>query len=303
MNQYNPYSFTSQQAYGRSIDPDFSVMPEPDTTIDPDFSVMPDSDTTIDPDFSVMPDPDGNIDPDFSVMPDPDITIDPDFSVMPPNYPVIPPFIPPFIPTPGRPCIFCNNNQWIRGGVRILNAATGYNAFSVYMDNRLISSGLNFAEITQYRQVSQGYHTFTVMGPNGYVYIRKSLYIGDGMTTVAIVNASTGLDLTKIADTTCPTTNSSACFRICNLAYYTGPINAVLGNVYFNAVPVRQATSFSPFTAGSYTLNVSRSVRPGTPLVTSLITLNPRRIYTAYVLNWNQSADTVQTLLVEDRRN
>lgn len=288
MNQYNPYPLTSQQVYGEPIDPDFSVMPEPDITIDPDFSVTPEPDFTIDPDFSVMPGP--------------DIAIDPDFSVTPPNYPVSPVF-PPFIPTPGRPCIFCNNNQWIRGGVRILNAATGYTAFSIYMDNRLIASGLNFAEITQYNQVSQGYHTFTVRGLNGYVYIRKSLYIGDGMTTVAIINASTGLDLTTIADTTCPTTHNSACFRVCNLAYYSGPVNAVLGNVYFNAVPVRQATSFSPFTAGSYTLNVARSTRPETPLVTSLVTLNARRIYTAYILNWNTSADTIQTLLVEDRRN
>lgn len=285
MNEFMNSPFPARQVYDNPIDPDFSV-----------------PDNNIDPDFSVTPEPDLPIDPDFSVMPEPDFTIDPDFSVTPPNYPVYPVF-PPFIPTPGRPCIFCNNNQWVRGGVRILNAATGYGAFSVYMDNRLIVSGVNFAEITQYRQVSQGYHTFTVMGSNGYVYIRKSLYIGDGMTTVAILNASAGVDLITVADTACPTTSTSACFRVCNLAYYSGPVNAVLGNVYFNAVPVRQATSFSPFTSGNYTLNVARSARPEIPLVTSLITLNPRRIYTAYILNWNTAADTVQTLLVEDRRN
>lgn len=247
------------------------------------------------------------IDPDFSVpdtetvIPSPDNPIDPDFSVMPPVYPVVPPFVP--SPSPVVPCLFCNNNQWIRGGIRLLNAATGYNAFSVFIDNRLVYTDLGFSQITQYSQMPQGYHTFTIMGANGYTFIRKSLYVGDGMSTIAIINSSGGLDLTLIEDTACPTTNTSACFRVCNLAYYSGPINAALGNVYYNAVDFKKVTSFSPFEAGNYTLNVSRSARPEVPIVTSLITLNRRRIYTAYVLNWNRSMDSIQTLLVEDRRN
>lgn len=264
----------------------------PEEPIDPDFSVPPVPDQEIDPDFSV---------PDNGVYPPMDDMIDPDFSVIPPVYPIIP--NPPFVPTPVIPCIFCNNNQWIRGGIRLLNAATGYNPFIISIDNRQVYSGLNFSEITQYRQMTQGFHTFTVMGMNGFVYVRKSLYVGDGMSTVAIINSARGLDLTTIADTACPTGNNSACFRLCNLAYYTGAVNANIGNVYFNAIPFREAASFSQFIAGNYTLNVSRSLRPETPLVTSQITLNPRRIYTAYVLNWNPSPDTVQTLLVEDRRN
>lgn len=256
--------------------------------IDPDFSVMPDSDT-------VIPGPDITIDPDFSVTPD--NSIRPDY----PIYPIIPPFVP--SPSPVVPCVFCNNNQWLRAGIRLLNAATGYSAFSVYIDNRLVYSGLSFPQITQYRQISQGYHTFSVTGSNGYTYVRKSMYVGDGMATLAIVNASNGLDLTLIEDVACPTNNNSSCFRVCNLAYFSGPINAALGNVYYNAVDFKKATSFSPYEAGNYTLTVARSARPEIPLVTSPVALNRRRIYTAYVLNWNTSPDTVQTLVVEDRRN
>lgn len=265
------------------IDPDFSVMP-PVEPIDPDFSVPPVD--PIDPDFSVPPV--YPIDPDFSVPPV--YPVDPDFSVMPPVYPIV-------------PCLFCNNNQWVQGAIRLLNAATGYNAFTVLIDGRPVSTGLSFPEITRYRQISQGYHVFTITGRNGYTYLRKSLYVGDGMATVAIINASNGLDLTVIEDTTCPTNYNSACFRICNLAYFSGPVNAAMGNVYFNAINFKNVTSFSPFEAGNYTLNVSRSARPEITLVSAPITLNRRRIYTAYVLNWNTSPDTVQTLLVEDRRN
>lgn len=288
MNEFTSLPLTAAQVSDESVDPGFSA---PNTEI-----IGPAGDGgAIDPDFSVMPPvyPVDPIDPDFSVMP-PVYPVDPDFSVMPPVYPVIPPVI---------PCLFCNNNQWVRGAVRFLNAATGYDAFTVLIDGQTARRGLSFPEITQYRQITQGYHTFTIVGRNGYTYIRKSLYVGDGMATVAITNAPTGLDLTVIEDTACPTAANSACFRICNLAYYSGPVNAAIGNVYFNAVGFRKATSFSPFGAGTYTLNVSRSARPEATLVTSLVTLNRRRIYTAYVLNWNPSPDTVQILLVEDRRN
>lgn len=283
MNQFVSLPLTATQTLEDPIDPGFSVNP-----VDPGFSVDP-----IDPEFSV---PDTEI-----VIPPAEDIIDPDFSVTPPVYPVVPPFVP--SPSPIVPCIFCNNNQWIRGGIRLLNAATGYNAFNVFIDNQPAYLGLSFPQITNYRQLTQGYHVFTVMGTNGYTYIRKSMYVGDGMATVAIINASNGLDLTMIEDTACPTNNNSACFRVCNLAYFSGPINAVMGNVYFNAVNFKDAASFSPFEAGNYTLNVSRSVRPEITLVTTPITLNRLRIYTAYVLNWNTSADTIQTLLVEDRRN
>lgn len=253
------------------------------------------SQDSIDPDFSV---PDTEI-----IIPptDNDMVIDPDFSVMPPVNPVIPPFVP--TPSPVVPCLFCNNNQWIQGGIRMLNAATGYNSFSVFIDGTPAFLSLSFPQITRYRQISQGYHVFTVTGNNGYTYIRKSMYVGDGMATVAIINAANGLDLTMIEDTACPTSNNNACFRICNLAYFSGPVNAAMGNVYFNLVNFKTATSFSPYPAGRYTLNVSRSLEPENTLITTPVTLNRRRIYTAYVLNWNTSANTIQTLLVEDRRN
>lgn len=303
MNEFVSIPLTARQLPEEPVDSDFSmpdmdlIMPPPDSSTDPDLSVMP-PDYPVDPDFSVMP-PDYPVDPDFSVMP-PEYPVDPDFSVMPPIYPVVPPYIP---ATPVIPCLFCNNPQWIRGGIRLLNAATGYNAFTVLIDGQTAAMGLNFPEITRYRQVSQGFHVFTVLGTNGYTYLRKSLYVGDGMATVAIINSSTGLDLTIIEDTACPTNYNSACFRLCNLAYYSGPVNAAMGNVYLNAVNFNSVTSFSSFESGRYTLTVSRSARPGLPLVTTPVTLNPRRIYTAYVLNWNPSPDTIQTLLVEDRRS
>lgn len=255
------------------------------------------------------------IDPDFSVPPDyttPPYTddIDPDFSVMPdyptPPYPTpIPPYptpIPPF-PMPNPPCLFCSNNQWATGSVRMLNGATGYNAFNVYIDNQPAYFSFNFAEVTPYRRLTVGYHVFTVRAQNGYVYLRKSMYINDGMATIAIVNSASGLDLTMISDTACATGFGYSCFRACNLAYYSGSVNVSIGNVILHTIGVGQAASFSRMNSGNYDVMVSRSARPAVPLVTMNVNLNSNRIYTLYVLNWNQSTDTVRTLLVEDRRN
>ena len=110
-------------------------------------------------------------------------------------------------------------------------------------------------------------------------------------------------DLTSIADTTCPTPNANACFRVCNLAYYSGPVNTVIGNVYFNSTNFNQAASFSSMGSGTYTVNVARSAQPQNTLVSTTVTLRPGRTYTLYVLNWSPTPDTIQTLLVEDRRN
>ena len=123
------------------------------------------------------------------------------------------------------------------------------------------------------------------------------------MATIAVINSSTGLDLTSIADTTCPTPNANACFRVCNLAYYSGPVNTVIGNVYFNSTNFNQAASFSSMGSGTYTVNVARSAQPQNTLVSTTVTLRPGRTYTLYVLNWSPTPDTIQTLLVEDRRN
>ena len=92
-------------------------------------------DEVIDPDFTS---------PDYGMaVPPYEEPVDPDFSVMPDT---------------GVPCVFCNNHQWIHGAVRLLNAAAGYNPFTVLIDNQLAYTGLESPEITEYRQIPQGYH-------------------------------------------------------------------------------------------------------------------------------------------------
>ena len=207
------------------------------------------------------------------------------------------------LPQVNNNCRFCNFNQWMPAGVRVLNAAVNYNPFSVTIGNTNMASSLDQGSITRYSQINQGYQTITLSGSNGYVYLQKSVYIGDGMTTVAIINAASGLDVMAISDSACATNSFSACIRVANLAYYSGAVNVGMGNLIFSSTSFREVTSFSRVTAGSYTIRVSRSQRPGNILLSVPANLSANRIYTLYVMNWNATADALQTFLVEDRRS
>ncbi len=208
------------------------------------------------------------------------------------------------ITTPtGVPCLSCSSNQWVGAGVRVLNAAVNYNPFTVRIDNRVFQSNLSQGEITQYGRVNQGYHTVSLTGSGGYVYLQKQVYIGDGMTTLAIINTSMGVDVIAIEDMGCATNGRTACIRVGNLAAYSGDVNVALGNLIFTSVAVGEVASFSRVNAGTYTASIARAARPGNTLLNVPLNLAAGRIYTLYVMNWNPSADAVQTLLVEDRRS
>lgn len=262
----------------RMIDPDFSVMPE-DDVIDPDFSVMPDYDV---------------IDPDFSVMPDYDV-IDPDFSVNPNWFPIG--------PGPVIPCPNCFPFPTQNVNARFINASPEFSGLTVEVDNRIILTGMDFAEVSRYRRYSRGFHRVTVMAANGFVFLQQNVFIGNN-STIAIVSSNNRMNLTTITDGGCSASFSNSCFRVCNLAYASGAVNVILSNGLMSFTNTRPGTagSFSRLRPGSYPVSVARSARPAVNLLSTFINLNPNRVYTLYVLNWNPSPDTIQILLVEDMR-
>lgn len=203
----------------------------------------------------------------------------------------------------GVPCLFCSSGQWLTAAIRFINATVNYNPLTISVDGSTFQSGLEQAQVTEYGSIRQGYHTITIAGSNGYTYLRKQVYIGDGMTTLAIVNASSGIDIVSVSDTSCPAGSYSSCIRVGNLAAYSGDINVTLGNVMFSSVAFGSVTDFNQVSAGSYTAYVARSSQSSTVLLSVPVSLTAGRIYTLYVLNWNPSVDTIRTILVEDRRN
>ena len=249
----------------------------------------------VDSDFSVMPD-NNMVDPGFSVMPDNGV-IDPDFSV--------PPVWFPGGPGPVIPCGNClPMPQPTRGfSIRFLNASPVHSNLTIQVDNRTILTNMDFAEVSRYRQYSRGFHRITIMAPNGLVYLQQNMFFGYN-STIAIVSINNRMAINAFPDGGCNTSFNTSCLRVCNLAYASGAVNVTLPNAFmsFTNTQPGNAGSFSRLQSGTYSVNVARSARPAVNLLSTFINLNPNRIYTLYVMNWNPSPDTIRILLVEDMR-
>ena len=206
-------------------------------------------------------------------------------------------------PRPGAPCRFCQNPNQMMGTMRMLNAASGYNPFRVYVDDQLFVEALNFSELTSYERVPAGYRVITVMGDNDYIFIQKPVMIPqDNSVTVAICNTENGLDLLVIADSSCSKSNYLSCLRICNLSYNSGPLTVVLGNndLRFPEVEFQEVTNFRTTAPGRYLFYVIGGNR--TILLTSELMIKNTASYTMYLFNWNPSSpDALTAIVVEER--
>ncbi len=85
--------------------------------------------------------------------------------------------------------------------VRFLNATHGYPPFRIFIDGTRVINLLEAGSASGYVRIPAGMHTVTIRGQDGYVYIEQPMTFPSGSTsTVAIINRTGGLTLTRIAD-------------------------------------------------------------------------------------------------------
>lgn len=171
--------------------------------------------------------------------------------------PVIP------LPNPGEggPITDAPGN-WLPGflrpagaSVRFLNAAYGYPAFRIMVERKIRTRHLSYSALSDYSRVASGYRTITVVGPDGYVYLQKSLpFRGNSVSTVAVINRPGGLDLIQISDLCCHPGGGWSNIRLCNLAHQSGPVDMLLadGRVLYTDVQFKETTSFKRIRPGAY---------------------------------------------------
>lgn len=212
-------------------------------------------------------------------------------------------------PRPNENCSFCNPGSNRNGKIRFLNAASGYNSFWVYINDKLLVNDFGFADVTEYVDVATGDPVITLMGENGYVYLQQPITVQNGMmATVAIVNTVSGLGLKMITDENCDRTRNASCVRVGNLSYSSGPLNVVIGNRYvtFRNVNSGEVTDFATIWPGEYSYTVSRTnntmypIWGSTTLLQSVLYLQQDKNYTIYLFQYNPSADAIKAVIVED---
>ena len=161
----------------------------------------------------------------------------------------------------GWGCVNCGTTittvtNWRRtSAVRFLNAAYGYAAFRVFVGNGRFVSPLNYASVSSYGRFRPGYHTITVSGRDGYIYIQKSMLLQAGeLSTIAIINTASGMDLLQIPDSRTTPVGGFANLRIGNLAYNSGPLDVIMsdGRVVYSDLRYKEVGAFKRIRPGVY---------------------------------------------------
>lgn len=176
--------------------------------------------------------------------------------VYPGNDIPVEPVIPLPFPGEGGPVYpGCPNGNCGSSRVRFLNAAYNYPAFRISLDNNRFVNRLNYASVSGYGRVRSGYQVVTITGVNGRVYLQKSMpFHVNGLTTIAVVKTSSGLDLLQIPDNCCPPSNGYSSFRVGNLAYNSGPLDVLMsdGRVVYGDLRYKEVASFRRIAPGNY---------------------------------------------------
>ncbi|MBE5971336.1 MAG: DUF4397 domain-containing protein [Lachnoclostridium sp.] len=237
----------------------------------------------------------------------------PDFR---PDFPIFP------FPTPNVPSVT------YYGQVRFLNATTNGMNLDVLIDGQNVFSGSTFATVSNYSQVSDGFHTVTVRRTNGPILYQQTLaFVSGERVTMVILDTNGGVTLTKVSDMGCTNVPSgSGCIRVANMSYNGSSYDVRLFNnqIVFAGVGYKEVTSFKQATSGNYTFFVTNSqvnvttfnelpqlvfaVITGTacpgcavnnPLLTYSINVRPGRAYTSYIIG-NPWSNMYQVFTLED---
>jgi len=198
----------------------------------------------------------------------------------------------------------------------------------VLVDGQNLFSGSTFATVSNYSQISDGFHTVTVRRTNGPILYQQTLaFVSGERVTMVILDTNGGVTLTKVSDMGCSNVPSgSGCLRVANMSYNGSNYDVRLFNnqIAFAGVGYKEVTSFKQATSGTYTFFVTNSqvnistfnelpqlvfavitgsVCPGcavnNPLLTYSINVQPGRAYTSYIIG-NPWSNMYQVFTLED---
>ena len=232
---------------------------------------------------------------------------------------------------PGFPTIsFPVTYPTVSGGnyysrVRFLNASTSGRTLDVYIDGRNIFSGSEFATISSYIRVTDGFHTVTVRRTNGPALYRRTLsFISGEKVTMVLLDTPGGITLSRVSDMGC--TNIPAgygCLRVANMSYSGSSYDVMLYNthsVVFRGLNYQSVSSYKQAAAGSYQFYLTNSstgslmqelpaliigtVISGSfinePLLSYQVDITAGNKYTSYIIGNTWSSSGLRLITLED---
>lgn len=147
--------------------------------------------------------------------------------------------------------------------VRFLNASTSGLTLDVYIDGQNVFSGSDFATVSSYIRVTDGFHTVTVRRTNGQIYYQQTIaFVSGERITMVILDTVSGVSLTRVSDMGC--TNVPAgygCLRVANMSYAGSSydVRTFSNQTAFAGIGYKEVTSYKQTSAGNYTFFVTGS--------------------------------------------
>lgn len=174
--------------------------------------------------------------------------------------------LPVFPSCPG--CVPCANCTVSRDSaqVRFLNASANTFPVTISIDNTTYAINAQFGTVTDYGQVSDGFHTVTVRRAAGLrtVLLQQTFPFSGGQkyTMVLVDTASGGLAMNQVSDMGCSNMNyNTGCYRVANMSFSGSSYDVLLYNhdTVFRNVGFREVTSYKQAMAGSYQFYVTNA--------------------------------------------
>ena len=211
--------------------------------------------------------------------------------------------------------------------VRFLNASSNTFPVNISIDNTNYAINSRFGTLSNYSQVSDGFHTVTVRRASGLrtILLQQTFPFSGGQryTMVLVDTAAGGLNMIQVAANGCNNMNyNTGCYRVANMSYSGSSYDVMLysHDTVFHNVGFQEVTAYKQAMAGSYQFyitnastfsiirelpmivigTVSGNAFGSEPLVSYQADFSAGSRYTSYLIG-NTWADTgFRVLTVED---
>ncbi len=166
---------------------------------------------------------------------------------------------------PGNTCGFFPGNSGY-GQVRFIDASTNTIPVNFSIDGVTYASNFMFSHVSNYQQISDGFHTISVnrsTGRQALLLQQTFPFSANQKVTMVLVDAKEGgLEMIQIQDTGCNNLPSGyGCYRVVNVSYSDSNFDIKLGNgdTIFRNIGFTQVSPYKRAMAGIYTVFVTNS--------------------------------------------
>lgn len=195
----------------------------------------------------------------------------------------------------------------VKGKIRLLHAAAGAKTVDIYEDGKLLTTNLDFAEITPYTEISPGKHEFKVYESGtstNPLFTDTYEIIPNEILTLSIVLLESTLTLFALKDNPPMSTQNLAFLRFINFSP-NGPLLSLslpnTGDTFFNGVEYLETTGFYPLSPGLYNFEMTATSDASFRKFINNIQLEGNSDHTIFVIGLVDDKPELGYLITDDK--